>query len=152
MSLSHYRWLLLPLCWAPMAHSGVLLEKISSPGFVMPSYAAGKNCAIRENGQLSMRYQLDDMNSSHTLTLHLSKSSINTKISEASLGVIHSEAFPVDANSVLYRAYQKQVDGSVKTVLLYEENGGSGEKKVNDSESAVALRNFIDLNCGDALR
>ena len=151
MSTSSCRWALLSLCLASTAQAGVLLEKVSYPGFVMPSYAISKSCTISDSGQLIMQYQLDGMSSKRTLPLQLSKAGIKTKITEAALGTINSENFPVDVNTVIYRAYQKQADSPAKMVLLYEENGGSGEKKANDSEAAVALRNFIDINCGNEL-
>ncbi len=151
MSTSSYRWALLSLCLTSTAQAGVLLEKVNYPGFVMPSYAINKSCTISDNGQLTMQYQLDGMSSKRTLPLQLTKARIKTKIAEAALGTINSENFAVDANTVSYRAYQKQADSPAKIVVLYEENGGSGEKKTNDSEAAVALRNFIDLNCGNEL-
>ncbi|MCX7092061.1 MAG: hypothetical protein NTY50_01230 [Methylobacter sp.] len=151
MSTSSCRWALLSLCLTSTAQAGVLLEKVSYPGFVMTSYAINKSCTISDNGQLTLHYQLDGMSSKRTVPLQLTKASIKTKIAEAALGVINSENFPVDVNTVIYRAYQKQDDSPAKAVLLYEENGGSGEKKVNDSEAAVTLRNFIDLNCGNEL-
>lgn len=149
MSISSYRWALLPLCLASTAQAGVLLEKVSYPGFVMPSYAISKNCAIYDSGQLIIQYQLDGMNSKRIIPLQLSKSGIKMKIAEAAKGTINSESFPVDVATVIYRAYQKQADNTVQPVLLFEENGGSGEKKTNDAEAAVALRNFIDANCGN---
>jgi len=151
MSTSSCRWALLSLCLASTAQAGVLLEKVSYPGFVMPSYAINKSCTLSDNGQLSLHYQLDGMSSKRTVALQLTKAGITAKIAEAALGTINSENFPVDANTVIYRAYQKQTDGPAKMVLLYEENGGSGEKKINGSQAAVALRNFIDLNCGNEL-
>ena len=149
MSTLSCRWVLVSLCLATTAQAGVLLEKVNYPGFVMPSYAISKSCTISDSGQLIMQYQLDGMSTKRTLPLQLTKASIKTKIAEAALGKISSESFPVDVNTVSYRAYQKQADGSDKKVLLFEENGGSGEKKINDSEAAVALRNFIDVNCGN---
>ena len=149
MSTLSCRWVLVSLCLATTAQAGVLLEKVNYPGFVMPSYAISKSCTISDSGQLIMQYQLEGMSTKRTLPLQLTKASIKTKIAEAALGKISSESFPVDVNTVSYRAYQKQADGSDKKVLLFEENGGSGEKKINDSEAAVALRNFIDVNCGN---
>ena len=151
MSTLSCRWVLVPLCLATTAQAGVLLEKVSSPGFVMPSYAITKNCTISDTGQLTLQYQLEAMSSKRTLPLQLTKASIKAKIAEAALGKISSESFPVDVGTVSYNAYQKQTDGSDKKVVLYEQNGGSGEKKVNDSEAAAALRNFIDVNCGNQL-
>lgn len=151
MSTSSCRWALLSLCLTSTAQAGVLLEKVSYPGFVMPSYAINKSCTISDNGQLTLLYQLGGMSSKRSVELQLTKTAIKTKIAEAALGAINSENFPVDVNTVIYRAYHKQDGSPAKAVLLYEENGGSGEKKVNDSEAAVALRNFIDLNCGNEL-
>ena len=152
MSLFYYRWLLLPLCALSTAQASVLLEKVSYPGYVMPSYALTKSCTIQDNEQLVIQYQLDGMSSKRTLPLQLNKASIKAKIAEAETGAMSMESFPVDVATVIYRAYQKQADGKLKMVLLYEENGGSGTKSVNDAQSAVALRNFIDANCGDNLR
>jgi hypothetical protein len=136
---------------ATTAQAGTLLEKVSSPGFVMSSYAIVKKCSITDNGQMVQQYQLHEMASKRTTPLVLAKGSIKIKISEAALGTINTEGMPVDGPTISYRAYQKQAGSALKTVLLYEENGGSGQKSTNDSPSAVALRNFIDVNCGDPL-
>ncbi len=88
MSLSYYRWLLLPLCALSTAQAGVLLEKITYPGYVMPSYALSKSCTIQDNEQLVIQHQLDGMSSKRTLPLQLSKASIKAKIAEAETGTI----------------------------------------------------------------
>lgn len=149
MSTRIFHWAL--LCLVSTAQAGTLLEKVSTPGFVMSSYAITKKCTITDSGQLIQQYQLAGMNSKRSTPLQLTKASIKANISEAALGAINSESFPVDAASISYRAFQKQAGSTVKTVLLYEENGGSGQKTINNSASAVALRNFIDVNCGDQL-
>lgn len=152
MSISFYRWTLLSLCIVSTAQAAVLLEKVTLPGEVLPGYDIRKNCVIQDSGQLVIQYQLSGMNSKRTMPLQLSKPGIKIKIDEAATGTITSEIIPVDVATIIYRTYQKQIDGTIKTVLLYEENGGSGEKKINNSQAATALRNFIDVNCGDELR
>lgn len=143
---------LLALSLIADAQAGIILEKVTYAGETLPSYAINKHCTINDNGQLNTEYQLNSMSSKRTQVLKLSKITIKQNIDTAALAIINTDIFPVDGETILYRAYQKQMDGTVKTVLLYEENGSSGEKKVNASDSAIALRNFIDLNCGDALR
>lgn len=151
MSTFTFRWALLSFCLVSTAQADILLQKISSPGFVMSTYAISKSCTITDAGQLIMQFQLDGMNSKRSIPLQLTKASIKTKISEAALGTLNTESFPVDVPTISYYAFQKQADNTVKKVVLYEANGGSGQKITNDSQSAVALRNFIDVNCGDNL-
>ncbi|MFZ2724709.1 MAG: hypothetical protein WAX77_00485 [Methylococcaceae bacterium] len=145
-------WTLFILSVSTTAQAGILLEKVNYPGFVMDSYAATKHCAIHDNGQLSLDYQLTDLYSKQSLPLKFSRAAIKNKIALADTGTINTEIFPVDANTVIYRAYLKQSDASIKTVLLYEENGGSGQKHSNTSEAAITLKNFIDLNCEGSIK
>lgn len=130
------------------AYAGILLEKVSYAGFVMESHAINKTCTISDNKQLLKTYQLMAMRSKQRIELDLSVNAIKAKITEAKAGEIQAEIFPVDAPTVIYRAYQK-TNGKIESVLLYEENGGSGQKNTNMAESAVALRNFIDLHCSN---
>jgi hypothetical protein len=142
---------LLALAAVSSAHSAVLLEKVSYAGFVMPSYAITKSCTINDNGQLIMDYKLAGMNSKRTIAMQINSSVIKDTIVQAQAGKITTAIFPVDAATVMYRAYYKQSNGSTKTVSLYEENGGTGQLKTNTSQAAQTLKNFINLNCGDAL-
>lgn len=151
MSKKIYRCFALSCCLIGHAQAGVLLEKTTFPGFVMPSYAISKTCKIQEDGTLSLDISLDGMTSKRSQLLRLTKNSIKSKINEAAGGKILSESFPVDVPTVIYKAYQKQADGSYTAIVLYEANGGTGEKKTNDALSATTLMNFIDVNCGDPL-
>jgi hypothetical protein len=151
MSAAFYRWSLSLLCLASTTQAGVLLEKVKYPGEVMPSYAISSRCTLSDTGLLVQHQQLGDLISKRKTQLQITTANIKAKITQTALGKVTSSIFPVDAQTIIYRAYQKQPDGSVKQILLYEENGGSGQKKVNDAQEAIALRNFIDLNCGDPL-
>ncbi|MCF7988685.1 MAG: hypothetical protein K9L60_14125 [Methylovulum sp.] len=151
MSTKICRWIALYCCLIGNAQAGVLLEKLTFPGFVMQSDAISKSCKIQEDGTLSLDISLDGMNSKRSQPMRLTKNSIKSKINEAAAGKILSESFPVDVPTVIYKAYQKQANGSYTAITLYEANGGSGEKKTNDAQSAKTLMNFIDVNCGDPL-
>lgn len=146
-----YRCLLAFLCFVSTVQADVLLEKIKQPGYVMPSYAISSRCTLSNTGLLTTKLQLGELISKRNTRLQLTTLKIQAKINEAALGKITTSSFPVDPPTVTYRAYQKQSNGSTQAVLLYEENGGSGVKSINNSEAATLLRNFIDLNCGDSL-
>jgi hypothetical protein len=151
MSAAFYRWSLSLLCLASTAQASVLLEKVKYPGYVMQSYAISSRCTLSDTGLLVQHQQLGDLISKRKTQLQVTTANIKAKMTLAASGKITSSPFPVDPPTVIYRAYQKQPDGSTKQILLYEENGGSGQKKVNEAQEAIMLRNFIDLNCGDPL-
>jgi hypothetical protein len=151
MSAAFYRWSLSLLCLASTAQAGVLLEKVKYPGEVMPSYTISSRCTLSDTGLLVQHQQLGDLISKRKTQLQVTTANIKAKVTLAAAGKVTSSTFPVDGQTIIYRAYQKQPDGSVKQILLYEENGGSGQKLVNETEEAIVLRNFIDLNCGDPL-
>jgi hypothetical protein len=117
----------------------------------MSSYAVSSRCTVSDTGLLTTQLQLSDLISKRNTQLQLTIVKTTAKINNAALGKITSSSFPVDGPTISYRAYQKLADGSIKQILLYEENGGTGVKKTNSSDAAVTLRNFIDLNCGDPL-
>jgi hypothetical protein len=138
---------------AAMAAAGTpLLEKVTSPGFVMAEYAITTSCVIHGNGRMTIGYRLGDLSSSRTVPLTLSSAEIKAAIAEAAKGKITTESYAVDVPTVTYNAYQRRGTGTPKQVLLFELNGGSGEKRVNESSGATRLRNFIDVNCGDSLQ
>jgi hypothetical protein len=161
---------------AGLASAGVLLEKVTFPGFVRQEYAISTRCTLSDgmkavanpvgtgiavpigtgitvpNGVLVMESQLGSLKSKRQQPLQLSAEAIKAVITVASLTPIISHSFPVDAGTQIYRAYQKKADGSVKSVLLWEQNGGTGTENINSSAEALMLRNFIDLNCGNPLQ
>lgn len=131
--------------------ANVLLEKVTYPGFVMQSYAISTQCQLMDNGQIMRTKQLGGLTSNQVLPLKLSVDTIKTSIKTAALGKITIENAPVDMPTISYRAYQKQSNGKWKQILLWEQNGGSGENKTNDSTEATTLKNFININCDNAL-
>ncbi|MGZ8191541.1 MAG: hypothetical protein ACXWTS_09990 [Methylococcaceae bacterium] len=133
---------------ALLATAGPLLEKVTYPGFVMPAYAVSTRCTLNEDGLMVIQYQLGSLKSQRKQVLQLSTASIKQAIDIASLAPVTSGIFPVDAGTQIYRAFQKKPGGGTKSILLWEQNGGSGEEKINGSSEALMLRNFIDLNCG----
>lgn len=151
----HYRHALLALVLQTLAagvHAEVLLEKLTSPGFVMPAYAISTHCTLADDGKLFIEYQLGSLKSSRTQPLQLSVSSIKRSILQAAQGNVTTTPYAVDVPTTVYRAYQYPPNGAAQTVTLLENNGGSGTQSINDSQAAIALRNFIDLNCGDPLQ
>jgi hypothetical protein len=151
MLASFYRGIIVFLSLVSMAHAEVLLEKVKSPGFVMTSYAVSSRCTISDTGLLTTQLQLGELLSKRNTQLQLTTLKVKARIKEAALGNITTNSFPVDAATISYRAYQKQLDGTLKQILLFEQNGGSGVESKNNTEAAITLRNFIDLNCGDPL-
>lgn len=131
----------------PSAYAArVILQKTTSPGFVMPAYAISKTCKIHDNGQITQHYQVASAASLKTGKLKL-RPTTGGLIDEAALGKITETITAVDIPSVSYVAFQK----TNKKVILRDINGGTGVEKTNESEAATILRNFIDLNCGDPI-
>jgi hypothetical protein len=144
-----YRWAIICVLQGVtgLAAAGVLLEKVTYPGFVRQEDAISTRCTLHDDGLMTMQYQLGSLKSLHKQTLQLNTAAIKQNIDIAALAPMSSAIFPVDANTQIYRAYQKKA-GAVKTVVLFEQNGGTGEEKTNGSSEALMLRHFIDLNCG----
>jgi hypothetical protein len=126
-----------------------LLEKITTPGFVMAEYAISKSCVIHRTGSLVITRNLAQLSSTRTIALKLNLPTISSVIKTAALGSITTGIAPVDGGRVEYHAYQLQADGSLKKVVLWED--GEGSSNINNTMEAKMLRNFIDLTCGDPL-
>lgn len=101
--------------------AAVLLEKITYPGFVMPAYAIVTSCKLTDSNQIVFEKQIGSLKSSQTLPLKLTVDNIKTQIGIAATGTITSESFPVDAQTTRYQGYNKQANGKLKAVLLWEE-------------------------------
>ncbi|TAN47677.1 MAG: hypothetical protein EPN21_16930 [Methylococcaceae bacterium] len=137
------------LLFQPAVHAGVLLEKTTAPGFVMPAYAISKRCTIHTDGRMAQTYQIGAASSKRGIVLTLGRG-IADVVDVAAQGAIQESNIPVDLPTIGYYAYQNS-GGHAKKIILLESNGGSGIRKENDAEAALQLRNFIDLNCGDAI-
>jgi hypothetical protein len=132
------------------AHAApVLLEKITQPGFTTPAYAVAKTCKISIDGKLVQTYAIGAAGSTRSTQLILSNG-IGGIINEAAKGVISTSNGPVDTPTIIYNAYQIAAGHSTK-VILSSHNGGTGQIKENGSDAALLLKNFINLNCGDAI-
>ena len=140
----------LAVLFQPAVYAGVLLEKTTLPGFVMPAFAISKRCTINTDGRMTQTYQIGEANSKRVTALSLSKG-VAGVVDTAAQGTVTESSMPVDLPTVGYYAYQQQA-GHAKKIILLEANGGSGVRKENDAEEARQLRNFIDLNCGDAIQ
>jgi hypothetical protein len=136
-----------------VAQADILLERVTEPGMTEAVWAVSTRCTIDENGQLALHYRLGaELGSSRVQQLQLTLAALRSGIRQASRGEFVDEAIGVDGETWIYRAWKRADDGSQAEVLLYEENGGSGQKRVNQSAAARMLKNFIDLNCSGALR
>ena len=136
-----------------LACGDILLEKTTGTGMVPESYALRTRCTLDSNGQLELHYQLSDLTSHRVQQMQLSVLAINRVISEAAAGKVSDEAFPVDGPSSSYVAYRKnKTTGATQQIVLFSEDGGSGNKSVNDAPAALKLKNFLDLNCDGALQ
>lgn len=147
-----YRVLALSLLLQGVASADVLLERITAPGHVMEPYAVSSRCTLDDNEVVETYFQLGDLKSRRIQQAQLSLQTIRRAINDAASGAIFSEIFPVDAETQIYNAYKRKPDGTYQQVRLWEENGGRGEKKVNQAPSAMKLKNFIDLNCKGAIQ
>lgn len=134
------------------AQADILLERINHPGYSEAAYAVSSHCIIEDTGQLAMHYRLGgELGSSRVQQLQLTVAALRPKIRAASRGEITEDSLPVDVETWIYRAWKRNADGSAVEVLLYEENGGSGRKRVNQDPAARMLKNFLDLNCSGAI-
>ncbi len=131
------------------AKQPVMLEKITTPGFVMAEYAVNKSCVIQANGKLVVNYKLGTLSSKREDVLKLSLTAIKDAIDKAALGVLTAGPSIADTGRVEYAAYQPQADRSLKKIVLWQT--GEIAPETNDAPEAKLLRNFIDLNCGDPL-
>jgi hypothetical protein len=126
-----------------------LLEKITTPGFVLPEYAISKTCTLQTNGSLSISYTIGGLTSKKISQLKLSLPSLKQTIDAAAMGELTEGPSIADTGRVEYAAYQAQVGGTSKKIILWQ--AGEIAPKTNNSSEARLLRNFIDLNCGDPL-
>lgn len=127
----------------------MLLEKTTTPGFVLDEYAISKSCVIQTSGNLLIDYKLRELSSKRASVLKLNLSVIKGIIDKAALGTLKTGQSLVDIGRVEYNAYQTKADGSLKKIILWQT--GEIAPKTNTAPEAKLLRNFIDLNCGDAL-
>ena len=127
----------------------LLLEKITTPGFIAPSAALSKSCVIQKSGNLVISYNLGGLISKRTTLLKLNFPTIIATIDKAAVGPFAAGLSTVDTGRTEYNAYQKQPDGSLKKIILFQQGGIS--PATNLAPEATLLRNFIDLNCGDPL-
>jgi hypothetical protein len=126
-----------------------LLEKITTPGFVMPEYAISKKCTLQTNGTVSINYTLATLTAKKTFPVQISVPAINTLINQAAIGKLIEGQSIADTGRVEYVAYQAKSGGIAKQIILWQ--AGEIAPKTNDSSQARVLRNFIDLVCGDPL-
>jgi hypothetical protein len=126
-----------------------LLEKITKPGFVLEERAINKSCVIQDTGNLAIDYNLGQLSSKRASVLKLNLATIKTIIDKAASGTLKTWPSIVDIGRVEYYAYQKQADGSLKKIILWQT--GEIAPKTNNALEARLLRNFIDLNCGEPL-
>jgi len=142
--------LCLAILTVPTVQAGVILEKVQTPGFVLPAYAITKTCAINGAGRMVQTYQVADVSSAKTIQLKLG-GPLDELIDLAAKGTLTQSSIPVDVPTTGYYAYQP-TKGKPRKVVLFESNGGSGVQTDNSAEEAMILRNFIDLNCGDPIQ
>jgi hypothetical protein len=125
----------------------LLLEKITTPGNIAPTAALSKSCVIQKSGNLVMSYNLGGLTSTRKTLLKLNFLTIISTIDKAALGTLTTGASTADTGRIEYNAYQKQLDGSMKKIVLWQEGGIA--PAINDAPEATLLRSFIDLNCGN---
>lgn len=125
------------------------LERTSSTGFTLAENAISSSCSISANGGLTINHNAAGLASSKRDKIAIT-GDMPRLIAEAAEGSLSNNPYPVDANSIAYRIVPDKFPPYVKatSIVLFEQNGGSGSEQINTSPSAVVLRNFIDLNCG----
>jgi hypothetical protein len=144
---------LLLLAFSVASRADVLLERLSYPGMSEAAYAVSTRCTLDDTGQLAMHYRIGgELGSSRVQQMQLTLAALRAGIRQASRGEYSSEMMPVDAETWIYRAWKRADDGSYAEVVLFEENGGTGQKRVNQDMAARMLKNFIDLNCDGEIR
>lgn len=130
-----------------------LLERLEWPGYGLEENAVSSECAIDETGQVATHHRIgSDLTQHRVEQSQMNLAVLRAAIREAQKGTIRTEQLPVDVETKIYRAYRRLADGSYERVLLWESNGGSGQKNINESRAATKLRNFIDVACDGRVR
>jgi hypothetical protein len=130
------------------ASATTLLSKTSSPGFVMSEYALQTTCTLDDQGIVTIKTQINGLSAKKTMPGQFDIASIHKKITESVSGKIKKpEMVIADLPSTVYNAYQKQTNGNIATVFLYEDNGMQEQNSYNESPSALSLRTFLDAIC-----
>jgi hypothetical protein len=148
----HYRKLLVSVLLATTlnAWAAPLLIRSSVPGFMMQEVALYKTCTLDDNGSLVINNRLNGLSSKNTTKLQVSVKSIKDSISSAFMGKLQRPESIADKDkpTSAYYAYQKQRNGKLAKVLLWQDNGVPLENIYNDSSAALTLRKFMDTICG----
>jgi hypothetical protein len=145
-----YRYLtsLLLCAVATTVSAATLLVRQSSPGYVPQELALSTTCVLDDKGVVTTKEQLGKMASKTNTSTQFSLTTIRQMIDEAATGKLKKPEFEIaDAPSKTYYAFQKQADGKINKIFLYEDLGNVNNNKYNDSSAALSLKTFIDVVC-----
>lgn len=126
----------------------IYMQRIETSGHVTPEYAMTKKCTVYLNGIVTFTtYHYTNMVKKEVKNYGIKKGSRINKIIDAAFdGDMVKEVYPVDASSVKYVAGFKKGEEE-RLVTLYDANGETGVKIVNDSVQAKRLKVQIDHLC-----
>ncbi len=129
------------------------LERTESSGFTLPDLTKSSQCTIYNNGSIvNKRFANNISTTSHKKALIAGD--LQVVIRNAALGKFTIAPYKIDADSIRYIAYPDKFPPHVKLapIVLFEQNGNTGQEKINDSTYASTLRNFIDLTCDSSIK
>ncbi len=136
--------------FAIVPYIGPVLIKTTNSGYVAPGYNTLTKCELYNNtmfnSKIVLTYGAGNVQSEITKEIKITGDLAKT-ISDSQRGPFSREMAPVDGPGVVYTARKANPNGSYQDVVLFNDNGGDGNRVTNNSFEAITLRNFLDLNC-----
>lgn len=138
---------------AEARYVGPLLVKEASTGFVIREYAKSQKCEVyADKIVLTTTFGgAGPITSVETKNQTLSGDTINV-LKQASKAKLVSQTGAVDGPTVKYTGFLINPNDSVTKVMIYDENGGSGQIMTNPSSEALVLKNILNDLCPNTLQ
>jgi len=120
----------LALLTSGAASAGILLERITAAGFVMPEFAASTRCTINQAEVIKKVYELGGLRTSTLQQAKIRIRALESSIAEAASGRLSTVTGPVDGPTIIYNAYILNPGLEPQKVTLYSMNGGIGQRAI----------------------
>ncbi len=135
---------LLLISFSTFAAPHLMVEKHAVSGYVMPEDSFVKDCKIYREGYLETYIKKGDGTAVGS-TMHLNRvqvASIRTLLRVAEHGSLSITPMPCDIGTVIVKGHRAQ------HVVEIESSIDCGEKRLNKSYAASALRSMTESLCG----